>query len=270
MRARPYWQLAAALAARTTAVQFRRRPAPLQVIELHRPADETRESDAAVVALAAKLTSATAEQVEGAVQTYSEVEALAGGLALIANSISGVVVQAADLRSNIEEVQTELRRATDGQLANAKRIAEIQGVIHLLKDIADQTALLALNAAIEAARAGESGRGFAVIADEVRRLAERSKAAATDITKIAGGAQATSGDLVAAIERRMGQFEGWMSMSQVIADIGSKVQPAVQGQHLATARVKVGLKLIVDRGRAMADVVRELAEAAAQEPRRGA
>jgi hypothetical protein len=61
-----------------------------------------------------------------------------------------------------------------------------------------------------------------------------------------------------------------MSMSQVIADIGSKVQPAVQGQHLATASVKVGLKLIVDRSRAMAGVVRELAEAAAQEPRRGA
>jgi methyl-accepting chemotaxis protein len=251
-------------------MQFRRRQAPLQVIELHQPAPETRESDAAVFALAAKLTTATGEQVQGAVQTYSEVEALAGGLASIANSISSVVAQAVDLRSNIQEVQTELRTATDGQLANAKRIAEIQGVIHLLKDIADQTALLALNAAIEAARAGESGRGFAVIADEVRRLAERSKAAATDITKIAGGAQATSGDLVAAIERRMGQFEGWMSTSQAIADIGSKVQPAVQGQHLATASVKRGVQLIVDRSRDMAEVVRELAQAAAEEPRRGA
>jgi methyl-accepting chemotaxis protein len=204
------------------------------------------------------LGTATAEQTQAASETSAELQALATGADSVAETVAAVAVQAAELRANIQRTLTDLQASSDRTLANSRRVDEIQAVISSLNDIADQTALLALNAAIEAARAGEAGRGFAVVADEVRRLAERSKAAAAQISNLADGAKVTSGEAVLAIERRGQQLDSWMGMTQVMADVSGKVQPAVMSQHAAVERVQLAVQLITDRCRAMAAAAEEV------------
>ena len=158
-------------------------------------------SQATTVATASEELSATAAEIAQNCHIAAENSRHANDSALDG---AAVVQATVNLMTQIAERVKESARTVAGLGANSDQIGQIVGTI---EDIADQTNLLALNAAIEAARAGEQGRGFAVVADEVRALAERTTRATKEISGMIRSIQQATGSAVSSMEEGVNQVE---------------------------------------------------------------
>ena len=162
-----------------------------------------------------------------------------------------VVNGAAQGIREIAETFSQSARLID---ALGQRSQQIGQIVDVIKDIADQTNLLALNAAIEAARAGEQGRGFAVVADEVRKLAERTGNATSEISTMITAIQSETGNTVSNMERGGKQVDAGVKMA------------AQAGESLE--QINSSLSHVAEMIRHIADATRQQSEASGEITRR--
>ena len=128
------------------------------------------------------------------------------------------------VRGTIDEIQSQVEKTRkDAKLVSAlqEQCQKIGTIVQTIDDIANQTNLLALNAAIEAARAGEAGKGFAVVADEVRALASRTTKSTQEITKMVSQIQSDAKDANTAM---MGSVENMDKLASVSGEVETLLQ----------------------------------------------
>ncbi|MDQ8023459.1 MAG: methyl-accepting chemotaxis protein [Moraxellaceae bacterium] len=168
------------------------------------------------------------------------------------------VRQAVGELNGLNESVHELAQVISSLAEEANRISS---VVVAIKEIADQTNLLALNAAIEAARAGEQGRGFAVVADEVRKLAERTTRSTDEVFTVIESIRRQSTSAVATMERNVARVEENVRAAGASADAVAAIPAAAAEVVAGMQEIRDALAMQRDSARAIGGVIERMSEA---------
>ena len=201
------------------------------------------EGQAQSVAEAATATGSIVAEIRG-VTDRASAGARSSSDAVLAARNGAATIQANLAR--MESIERSALKVQEKVDLMGERSGQIGSILETIESIASQTNLLALNAAIEAARAGEHGRGFAVVADEVRQLAEKSAAATREINDLIRGIQGTVQETVQAIVVQAQEIQAGASQNSATGAAISEIVRTVDGIQVEMQEISGGTQRISD------------------------
>ncbi len=212
------------------------------------------------------------EQAQAVDEATRAVEALAAAIDLVsANARAGVREWDATAESamggarkanetvvGMDRIKKGMDLASVGVTDLGQRSGDIGNIVATIDDIAAQTNLLALNAAIEAARAGEQGRGFAVVADEVRKLAERSSIATREIADLVSGIQAGVRETMTAMQQGSQEVDAGYRLAADAGGVLDEILTRSQNVRAQVAEISTAAGSLMDLSSRMKDAMQKI------------